>query len=469
MSGNLGPGDPPRLPLGVFASVSIALLILIAAGFLKEERRQWQTYQTRFRQMEVDRAASPEQRKVAAAVPASLEQIMVPELGVVDRCVSCHLGVEDPTYAGAEQPFAYHPDHEQHPFERFGCTVCHGGQGRATTVEGAHGNVEFWDRPLLPLGYIEASCGRCHDAADNPAAPELARGRSLFEDSGCLGCHKIDGSGGNVGPALDRPEHGEPRRPEWLKEHFIDPAAVVPGSAMPRYGFTDEEAHALTLHSLALRQPEVGGYHASRRILESAQRGERLFVDHGCTDCHKIGGQGGDVGPVLDDVASRRTEGWMVQHFRDPEAVTPGTMMPQFGFSAAEARSLVLFLRRIAEQPELAQRRFERSPEQRGELLYRRYGCRGCHGEGGVGGVPNPNAQSGEQVPALRYVKESYTEAELRKKITLGVTQVPRLDPEGPLPPLSMPYWGDRLTDAQVQDIMIYLFNLYPEEEALDW
>lgn len=469
MVGNLGPGTPPRLPLAVFASVSVVLAVLVGAGFLKEERREWQAYQAQFRNLEMARATSPGERQALGTMRSHLEQIVVPELDAVDRCISCHLGVEDPTYAGVEQPFAYHPDHDQHPFERFGCTVCHGGQGRATNAVDAHGNVDFWDRPLLPLEYIQASCGRCHDAADNPAAPELSKGRKLFEDNGCLGCHKINGSGGTAGPELDRSDRGQPRRPEWLEAHFLDPSAVVPGSAMPRYGFTEEEAHALTLYVLSLREPEVGGYHASRRILESAERGERLFSDSGCIGCHKIGGEGGDIGPVLDDVASRRTESWMTRHFRDPKAVSPGTVMPQFGFNTAEARSLVLFLKRVAVRPELARERLELSSEQRGEALYRRYGCRGCHGEGGVGGVPNPNAQSGEEVPALRYVKEAYTAAELREKIQLGVTQVPRLDPEGPPPPLSMPSWRDRLTDAQIEDIMAYLLSLYPEEEALDW
>ena len=50
--------------------------------------------------------------------------------------------------------------------------------------------------PMLPLKYIQASCGKCHQAADNPGAPELARGQQVFEDSGCRGCHKLGGVGG---------------------------------------------------------------------------------------------------------------------------------------------------------------------------------------------------------------------------------------------------------------------------------
>ena len=116
-----------------------------------------------------------------------VRQILLPELNRVDSCSTCHLGVEDPSYGGYPQPLAYHPLHEQHPFEKFGCTVCHRGQGRATTSADAHGNVSHWDQPMLPLRFIQASCGQCHEAADNPAAPQLARGQQVFESSGCRG------------------------------------------------------------------------------------------------------------------------------------------------------------------------------------------------------------------------------------------------------------------------------------------
>ena len=80
-----------------------------------------------------------------------VRQILLPELNRVDRCTTCHLAVEDPSYGGYPQPLAYHPLHEQHPFEKFGCTICHRGQGRATTIADAHGNVPHWDQPMLPV------------------------------------------------------------------------------------------------------------------------------------------------------------------------------------------------------------------------------------------------------------------------------------------------------------------------------
>ena len=166
-------------------------------------------------------------------------------------------------------------------------------------------------------------------------------------------------------------------------------------------------------------------------------------------------------------MVQRRTESWLVAHFRDPQAVSPGTVMPQFGFTDSEAHSLVLFLRQVHEQgvgapPPL-------TPELRGEILFKRYGCRGCHGDGGAGGVANRNSQSGEMVPALLYVKEGYTPDELKDRIRHGVPKVEKLDPEGPEPPLTMPAFGSRLTERQLDDLVSYLLSLYPEEEGLNW
>jgi mono/diheme cytochrome c family protein len=424
-------------------------------------------YQQDFRALESARATTVDEQRQAAQRPIELAQIVVPELDTVDRCTSCHVGVDDPTYAGAEQPFAYHPDHDVHPFERFGCTVCHGGQGRATSKRAAHGDVAFWEEPMLPLEFVEASCGGCHDPSDNPAAPRLARGAELFEEAGCRGCHRLDGWGGGLAPDLDHPSYGRPWSPEWLLEHFLDPAALVPDSAMPRYGFSPDDAKALTLLMLSRRRPEVSGYHASRRILESAEAGRRLFQAKGCIGCHQIAGAGGAVGPPLDHVVTRRTDGWLVAHFRDPRAITPGTVMPQFGFTEAEAHSLILFLRRVHEQVSLALP--EPTPDRRGEILFKRYGCRGCHGVDAAGGVANKNSESGELVPPLIYVKEGYTLEELKDRIRKGVQKIGKLDPDGPDPPLVMPGFGDRLTEGQLDDLVSYLHRLYPAEAELDW
>ena len=77
-----------------------------------------------------------------------VEQVVLPDIKYnvnfasvpeVDRCTSCHLGISNPDYIDAEQPFTTHPNLDlyltsssPHPFEEFGCTGCHNGRGRGT-------------------------------------------------------------------------------------------------------------------------------------------------------------------------------------------------------------------------------------------------------------------------------------------------------------------------------------------------
>jgi mono/diheme cytochrome c family protein len=106
------------------------------------------------------------------------------------------------------------------------------------------------------------------------------------------------------------------------------------------------------------------------------------------------------------------------------------------------------------------------TPElQRGLKIYVEFSCAACHGVGGKGGVHNFNAQSGQAVPPLNHVADGYTKPELIEKIQIGVPIAPKLDPNGPVPPLHMPGFKDILTDDQLNDLVAYLFSLKPKGE----
>ena len=135
---------------GWFTVLGLLIGGLVVLGYYKDEYREWKDYQHKFIQEEVRRATTPQQRLLAQATPVQVRQIVLPDLNRVDRCTTCHLAVDDPSYGGYPQPLAYHPLHEQHPSEKFGCTICHRGQGRATTSTDAHGSVAQWDEPMLP-------------------------------------------------------------------------------------------------------------------------------------------------------------------------------------------------------------------------------------------------------------------------------------------------------------------------------
>jgi mono/diheme cytochrome c family protein len=448
-----------------FTVLGLVVGLLVVVGYYKDEFRQWKVYQRQYIQDEIQRATTPQQKFQAERIPVQIRQILLPELHRVDRCTTCHLTVDDPSYGGYPQPLAYHPLHDQHPFEKFGCTICHRGQGRATTMADAHGHVPHWDEPMLPLRYIQASCGQCHEAVDNPAAPELALGQQVFEESGCRGCHKLNGVGGIIGPELDNV--GSRRSPEWLRKHFLSPATVTPGSAMPPQKLSGTNLEAIILFMLSQTGEQLPGYYASMKVIPSTSEGQRLFQEKGCIGCHSIGGKGGKIGPALDNVGMRRSPDWMIKHFRNPQAVSPGTVMPRFGFTEGEARALTDFLLHLHDQNVALSLPALMSPVERGREVFRKYGCAGCHGPGGKGGVPNPNAKTAQQVPALIHVADGYTKAELKARILNGQKEITAMDPKRPPPPLYMPAWRGTISDEELNDLVAYLFSLKPKEENL--
>ncbi len=109
------------------------------------------------------------------------------------------------------------------------------------------------------------------------------------------------------------------------------------------------------------------------------------------------------------------------------------------------------------------------TPAARGQVLYERYGCVPCHGAEGNGGRENPNAETDGKVPGVVKVAEGYTKVELVSLLRHGTSRIGRADASGPLPPYRMPGWGDRLSDAQLQDLVEYLISLAPKSATPSW
>ena len=451
-----------------FAIFGLLLAVLFVVIYFRDTDQDWKKYQLEYKRRELAKATTPQEKQRIKRMPIEIKQIIIPQLGRVDRCMTCHISVEDPTYAQADLPFRYHVNHSQHPFEKFGCTICHGGQGLAVDKKDAHGNVPHWSSPILPMEYITASCGKCHIPTEVPDAPELAKGEQLFEEKGCHGCHKLNGFGNTIGPDLT--EVGRHRDPDWLMRHFLDPNKVTPGTVMPKFGFTVEEAKALTIFMLSQTDEPISGYYASKKVIPNVNYGRILFLEKGCIGCHNINGVGGKVGPDLAKAIQHRTSDWIFKHFKDPQAVSPGTVMPKFDFTDGQAKALTMFIVSLGtpktvgfiQLPQAA------TPEERGKLVFKKYGCAGCHGLEGKGGVKNPNSQGGV-VPSLTRVAEGYTKDELEQKIRLGVPQVAKADPKGPIPPLYMPSWKDKISQQELDDLTAYLFSLMPKGEKEEW
>jgi mono/diheme cytochrome c family protein len=373
---------------------SLGVLALLAVAAIQENFfKEWRRHQLR--------AAS----HAEGGVDIKLRQVVVPSLNVMDRCVSCHVGMApgEPAVAGDKVLAAHKP--VVHDPAEFGCTVCHGGQGRATDRADAHGTARHWPEPMIPAKYAEAGCGTCHTHIEVPNFELVKRGARLVERYDCLSCHALDGRGGTLRP-LDAVTVTSPDLtyvgargydPLWYDKHVAKRAAAAEGPWHASFGEipeTDQDALRVLLDS------RVG----TPRLVEA----KALFHTLGCRGCHKIGGVGGEDGPDLTREGEkdpgladftrvpgpRTLESWFKEHFRAPASVVPGSKMPELSLTEEQIDLLTLFMfsLRRSDLPEaywpkdrIKVARFGASEFSRdGETLYGTF-CASCHGPEGQG------------------------------------------------------------------------------------
>jgi cytochrome c551/c552 len=160
-----------------------------------------------------------------------------------DRCTTCHKGIDSVTKAGDaafdaktvdelstspyREAFKTHPHPElfagpnsPHPREKFGCSICHLGQGSGTSfVYASHTpndaeklkewkeqygwhEIHHWPWQMNKTRFIGSGCLKCHPhvvdldspkTADSAAAQKVLKGYNIVRQYGCFGCHEING------------------------------------------------------------------------------------------------------------------------------------------------------------------------------------------------------------------------------------------------------------------------------------
>ncbi|MFM7056630.1 MAG: c-type cytochrome, partial [Planctomycetota bacterium] len=214
-------------------------------------------------------------------VPKLKITLGVAKISRFDRCRTCHQNI-DKTGAGGvpsfpaghptdnnvatwvkegkfPQPFSTHPNTElycsassPHSVGKFGCTICHDGQGSGTSFGNAehtpndphlalewheeygfHPN-HFWEYPMQPDRFIESGCIKCHhnvtELGVHPkfgaSAPKVYRGDQLLRKYGCYGCHEIHGF--NAGTPIGPDRRLEPQTDAEVAKYAAD-STQVPG------------------------------------------------------------------------------------------------------------------------------------------------------------------------------------------------------------------------------------------------
>ena len=241
----------------------------------------------------------------------------------VDRCVTCHVGIDKKGFEDVPQPYTTHPKLDlmvgpssSHPISEFGCTSCHAGRGRGTGFnssshspndettahrwEEEHGwePMHHWENPMFPKRYTEAGCYKCH-SGNMPLkeAETLSLGLSVFEKSGCYACHNVArwDNAPKPGPSLYKLASKTSK--DWTYKWIMDPRSFRHNTWMPHFfkkgnnsssddiKRTEQEVLAMTEYLFSKSES-----YETNSVNNSGDydRGRLLVNSLGCKGCHQI-------------------------------------------------------------------------------------------------------------------------------------------------------------------------------------
>ncbi|HKN34576.1 MAG TPA: c-type cytochrome [Terriglobales bacterium] len=376
-----------------FGTVSLVFLFSLAIAPAKNYFSEWRHYQKQYLKMIRSRG---EAVTLQRHFQGDIQQIWLPELGVVDRCTTCHVGLKEASLVDvSRQPFRKHPV-IPHSIDQFGCAMCHRGQGPATTAEEAHRSTLAWEQPILPAKYIESSCGQCHQG-ELTGTPRLNEGRHLLSSYGCVHCHTVKLPDGTTMKATDDPPSlshiADKTTREWIYAWLKDPKAYAATATMPNFKLSDEEARDISAFLIANSQPVPGdNVTLTAKAATDPSAGASLYGESFCASCHTVQNAagnlvGGKLGPELTRVGSKVQPEWLQAWLRNPRIYDPPTGMPHYRFNDEQVVTLAGFLEAKTDSDLLANVHLDpATPEQiaHGKRLVTDYGCASCHEIGGI-------------------------------------------------------------------------------------
>ena len=309
----------------------------------------------------------------------------------VDRCMTCHVGINKAGFEDAPQPYTTHPRLDEfaggsspHPMSEYGCTSCHGGRGRGTDfISSGHmprnekqkkewkkkynwDYLHYWENKMLPVQYTEAGCFKCHgDNMPVKGAPVLSLGMSTFEKAGCYSCHQMDrwADAPKPGPSLYKMASKTDR--DWTYRWIMEPRAFRHNTWMPHFfkkgnNSSPQDILRSEQESLAmieyLYEKSEDYEQVDKPYIGDSENGELLVSSYGCMGCHQIQLEEDpdyipsmqnirlEQGPNLIGLGSKTNEKWSFNWLKNPYSYHPGTKMPNMRLSDEEASDIVAYL-----------------------------------------------------------------------------------------------------------------------------
>jgi mono/diheme cytochrome c family protein len=231
---------------------------------------------------------------------------------------------------------------------------------------------------------IEIACaGELYSLPDDPS-----KGQEIFIKKGCIQCHSIRGEGGNIGPDLGRKVFnlsliqiaGE------IWNHCSIMSQKMEELKIPWPKFEGNEMAELIAFLYYLNYFDEPG---------DAAAGKDIFSDKGCIKCHSIGGEGGKVGPSLDQLSQYASPVFIVQsmwnHCKEMVSRMRERGIEVPAFRNHEVVDLFAYIRTAGKSGKVERVYSSPGNPKNGERLFVSRNCIKCHSVNGEGGSIAPN------------------------------------------------------------------------------
>ena len=186
--------------------------------------------------------------------------------------------------------------------------------------------------------------------------PAVIRGKHLWDSSNCMGCHTLLGEGGYYAPELTKVF--ERRGESFIRAMLKDPQAMYPGERnMQQYNFNDGQISDLVAFLKWIGTMNLNGFPPVPKLVNLAvpagdtpiaqRTTQPKIFNQMCIACHALNGQGGAVGPALDQVGNRKTKEEIEIWLTDPLKVKPDSKMPKLPLTNEDIKELGAYLSQL--------------------------------------------------------------------------------------------------------------------------